>query len=338
MKSRNRTADLLKGVAVMLMVQVHILELFAQQHIFESLTGSILLFLGGPPAAPIFMAVMGYFIAKSNAGPSKSIVRGIKLIGLGLLLNLGLNFHLFVKIFNGSIVANPWPYLFGVDILFLAGLSVVALSAFQKIFKNRPLPYVSIIVFIFLVQLLPYPESPGTASYFSAFFYSGSWWSYFPIVPWLAYPVSGYLFCLVEHNFAVPFNKRTYKMLVIGISGIVLVVIIGYGINVASNLHDYYHHGFLYYLFILDFMVFWSVLFNVIASFSKNIFTNYIEWVGKNVTVFYVMQWLLIGNMATGIYKTQTGMQLILWFAAIVAASSILAFTWNAARKRLKLL
>jgi len=45
MKSRNRTADLLKGVAVILMVQVHIVELFAQQSIFDSFAGSIFFFL-----------------------------------------------------------------------------------------------------------------------------------------------------------------------------------------------------------------------------------------------------------------------------------------------------
>jgi len=83
----NRNADLLKGVAVILMVQVHIIELFAQQSIFDSFAGSIFLFLGGPPAAPVFMTVMGYFIAKGNANISKSIVRGFKLIGFGLLLN-----------------------------------------------------------------------------------------------------------------------------------------------------------------------------------------------------------------------------------------------------------
>jgi len=41
------------------MVQVHIMELFARQDIFEDTVGKISLFFGGPPAAPVFMAVMG---------------------------------------------------------------------------------------------------------------------------------------------------------------------------------------------------------------------------------------------------------------------------------------
>ena len=64
--NRNQTADLLKGLAVIFMIQVHLIELFARQDIFSSNIGSVLLFFGGPPAAPIFMAVMGYYIAQSK--------------------------------------------------------------------------------------------------------------------------------------------------------------------------------------------------------------------------------------------------------------------------------
>ena len=60
--TRSFTADLLKGMAVLAMIQVHLMELFARQEVYDSLTGKISLFLGGIPAAPVFMAVMGYFL------------------------------------------------------------------------------------------------------------------------------------------------------------------------------------------------------------------------------------------------------------------------------------
>jgi len=328
--SRNRTADLLKGVAVVLMVQVHIVELFAQQQIFDSFAGSILLFLGGPPAAPVFMTVMGYFIAKSNHQVSKSILRGLKLIGGGLLLNIGLNFHLFIKIFTQTIVTNPWPYLFGADILLLAGFSIIVLTLFYSLFKTKPLPYVLLGVLILVVsQIVPYPESSSAWSYVVALFYSDSWWSYFPIIPWLVYPVTGFLFYLIETTITNFIKKRIYKMMIFSVSGIILIISIEYGIRIASNLYAYYHHGFIYYLFVLNFMIFWSVLFQIITSFSRNIFTDYIEWMGRNVTVFYVIQWLLIGNIATGLYKTQNSFQLIFWFVAIIALTSFITFLWN---------
>jgi surface polysaccharide O-acyltransferase-like enzyme len=81
--NRNRTADLLKGLAVIFMIQVHLLELFATQDIYVSWIGKISLFLGGPPAAPVFMVVMGYYFASSKRTLKSGTVRGLKLILLG---------------------------------------------------------------------------------------------------------------------------------------------------------------------------------------------------------------------------------------------------------------
>jgi uncharacterized membrane protein len=52
--------DLLKGLAIILMIQVHITELFLDHAGRESIVGKISLFLGGPFTAMVFMIVMGY--------------------------------------------------------------------------------------------------------------------------------------------------------------------------------------------------------------------------------------------------------------------------------------
>ena len=31
---------------------------------------------------------------------------------------------------------------------------------------------------------------------------------------------------------------------------------------------------------------------------------KYITWLGKNVTLIYVIQWIIVGNIGTAIYKT----------------------------------
>ncbi|PJB59375.1 MAG: hypothetical protein CO098_03725, partial [Bacteroidetes bacterium CG_4_9_14_3_um_filter_41_19] len=97
---RVRTPDLLKGMAVILMIQVHLIELFATQEIYDSFFGQLLLFLGGPPAAPVFMAVMGYFLAFSKRGLLFDVKRGFKLIIWGFALNIGLNLNLFFHIYT----------------------------------------------------------------------------------------------------------------------------------------------------------------------------------------------------------------------------------------------
>ena len=62
---RNQTADLLKGIAVLLMIQVHVIELFSTDAINSSRIGHILLFLGGPPVAPVFAVIFGYYILRN---------------------------------------------------------------------------------------------------------------------------------------------------------------------------------------------------------------------------------------------------------------------------------
>ncbi|NOX87344.1 MAG: acyltransferase [Chlorobi bacterium] len=327
--SRNRTADLLKGVAVILMIQVHLTELFARQDIYDSLLGSISLFLGGPPAAPVFMAVMGYYIAVSRRSARQMVIRGIKLIVLGLVLNIGLNFHLLIKIYTGAFQIDPLPYIFGVDILFLAGLSIIFLGIMKRFFKFKLIPYVALLVLVFAFQyLLQNVIHASTTNYFLAFFYGeGSWWSYFSFIPWLIYPLTGYLFFILQQP---AYEKiRAYYKYVVILSSLVVFVFFNYGLKVSADLPAYYHHGFVFYLYSLCFLIFWLFIMNTLAKLPENRVSGFLEWTGINVTAAYVIQWLIIGNTATAIYKTQGLAALVLWFFVIVALMSAGILAWN---------
>lgn len=328
--NRNLTADLLKGMAVILMVQVHILELFATQELYDSSLGSVLLFLGGPPAAPVFMIVMGYFVAKSNLNNKQIIIRGLKLIGLGFLLNIGLNFHLFIRIYLGTIATSPWPYLFGVDILFLAGFSIILLGIIMSLFKNNPLLYFLLILGIFFAgNFVTGTSESSFDKYLGAFFYGDAWWSYFPLIPWLAYPITGVLYYIIEPKLIRIKINKVYQWSIICLSGIILVITISYGISIASSLGSYYHHDYMYYLFIVNFIIFWSGIVNLVASLQYNPVANAIQWMGKNVTTIYIIQWLLIGNIATALYKTQNIFESFMWFIGIITITSLLTYLWN---------
>ena len=108
---RSLTPDILKGIAVILMIQVHITEQFACADIYESFLGKISLFLGGPLVAPVFLAVMGYFTIASNKTTFQMIVRGLGIIGIGLLLNLCLNASLLFKIYSDEFQINPLNFI-----------------------------------------------------------------------------------------------------------------------------------------------------------------------------------------------------------------------------------
>lgn len=327
--SRNRTADLLKGVAVILMVQVHLTELFARQDIYDSLAGKISLFLGGPPAAPVFMAVMGYYIAVSRRSMQQMIIRGIKIIFLGLLLNIGLNFHLLIKIYTGVFQFSPLPYIFGVDILFLAGLSIIVLAVMKRYFKFRLIPFIILLLFVLAFQyLLKYAFHTPVTNYIVVFFYGeGCWWSYFPLIPWLIYPLTGYLFYILQQQADEQF--KSYYNYFVWFAILITIVFIDYGLRVSADLPQYYHHGFVFYFYTLCFLIFWLFIINAIAKWPENYVTGFLEWTGINVTAAYVIQWLIIGNIATAIYKTQDWFALVFWFVLIVALMSGGVWLWD---------
>ncbi len=325
---RNKTADILKGLAVIFMVQVHLTELFAIPDWYSGLFGKASLFMGGPPAAPVFMAVMGYFLAYGNKNLKGNLYRGVKLLVWGFLLNVGLNMNLFVHIFTGKLNLNPWDYLFGVDILFLAGLSVIVVALVVHFFgKNKYIFLALIFVLIAVPEFFKPPVLEGQSAYFLAYFYSNSWWSYFPVIPWMAYVLTGYLFNLWQEQILLFY--KSWSRFVIGGVVVLLIATINFGFQISTDLPVYYHHGVLFYGFTLIFMILWLVVCDYVATNYDHAVLRYVQWLGKNVTVIYVFQWLFIGNLATWLYKAQSGLSLAGWFVLILFFSSIATLGWR---------
>jgi hypothetical protein len=58
-----------------------------------------------------------------------------------------------------------------------------------------------------------------------------------------------------------------------------------------------------------------------------------VKWIGKEVTVLYVIQWLIIGNIATIVYRSQDILQITGWFLAITPATILLGFLFVRIRR-----
>ena len=336
--TRTPLPDILKGIAVILMIQVHLMQLFATETLYHSFVGKFSLFLGGPPAAPIFMVVMGYFIAKSERDFMEHLIRGLKLIGLGFLLNIGLNFILLVKIITGSSSQNPWTFIFGVDILFLAGIGIIVIGLARLVFRRRIVPYaVLALLVLFIGQVLTvYSGSHEWIKYVLAFMGGGYQWSYFPVFPWLAYPITGFLFCVLDEKYNLTKITPIGQSYIMTAVFLIVVVTFGFGFNISGNLEMYYHHSLIFYTWVLIFLIFWVLALSLIFDERNKTFpSGYLRWTGKNVTAFYVVQWLIIGNLATLLYKSQNILELMLWFATILATTSFIVSSWEKVKNKI---
>ena len=338
MTNRFLLPDVLKGLAVLFMVQVHITELFATESFYLSFPGKISLFLGGVPAAPLFMVLMGFFVGYRQINTSSLMFRGLKLIVGGFILYSGLNFHLFYRIFTGKIALDPLPYLFGVDILFLAGLSLMVLAIMKRLFREHFIYSLILALAIPSLSLfLPVYSGDSLAlKYLLPYSHSDAWWSYFPLIPWLAYPLTGLAAGILLKKYPDVISKKlTHPNLFLFIALIVLLFL-GYGFRNSSNLPVYYHHGPAFYVWALGFLLLLviSAQYYLKTIEKQSIVVNLIAWIGKNVTTFYVFQWLIIGNLGTAIFKTQSALRLPFWFLGITLISALLVKGWEE-RKRI---
>lgn len=324
---RKPLPDLLKGVAVLLMIQVHIMELFMQQGVYESPFGSLSLFLGGVPAAPIFMAVMGYFAALSTKSNKDQLIRGIKLIILGFVLNIALNAHLMILIIDGTLNIDPLPYIFGVDILFLAGLSLIFITVI-KFFSGKNLRVFLALTFIIplIAEFVPFVyHGEGIWKYLMAFVISNAGWSYFPFFPWAGWVLAGFSFALLEKKFSDNVVYRKYSTYLVYLSGIPVIALLPWAIDISANLHVYYNHGILFFIWGLFFCLLWILAFQFIhGKAGDSMLLQYLKWIGKNVTIAYVVQWLIIGNVATAIYRTQPALMFWVSLVAVILITSVL--------------
>jgi hypothetical protein len=135
--------DLARGLAVFFMILVHVEITFSTAEVDKSVFGQIIEFLGGPPAAPVFMAMMGVsFCLSRNRDLKSGVMRGLKIFLLGYVLNIlrgVLPIMLADAFAPGKYaqippeVANLADAFWEIDILQFAGLALIAMAILREL-------------------------------------------------------------------------------------------------------------------------------------------------------------------------------------------------------------
>ncbi len=288
--------DFAKGIAIFFMIMQHAMIMYGHAGGEESVLGIMVLLLGTAPAAPVFMFTMGIFFARAKStGMRAGIIRGLKLVALGYVLNLcRFNLPLSLVRMLGEEVNDSLLELFlTVDILQLAGVSLIVM-AFLKQYMPRPWVWLGLAAGISLLSPLLWGKLSGVPG--CAVLWGTGKNVYFPVFPWLVYPLAGMVYgtYLLRHENQQAFLKRTflYGLLLLA-AGLVLQESLVANLSIASG--SYYRHGAAMHLIILGFVLMWLPVCRLIVRTPDRPLFRLLYFWSRKVTVVYFIQWTLIG-------------------------------------------
>ncbi|MCP4589820.1 MAG: DUF1624 domain-containing protein, partial [bacterium] len=249
------------------------------------------------PAAPVFLLIMGVFLGQSRRGVRHGVLRGLRLLALGYLLNfLRFTLPLGIARLEGPLpnaAESPLSLLWAVDILQMAGLSFIVLTLLKR---TLPFRWAWVVIAAGVAVLAPLLWGLGASCPLLDLLWGTGANVFFPLFPWLVYPLVGMAYgpYLLEVGGAARVMRRTAALggllLAVGAATFFLPTAAIFGVG------DYCRSGLGVHLAVLGFVFLWLPLCWVMArrgSDSGGLGLLYF-W-SRNVTSVYFVQWVLIG-------------------------------------------
>ena len=330
--------DLARGLAVAFMILIHVLRHWGDPATWTTPIGTVVSFLGGPPAAPVFMFLMGASLAFSRRTSFNALARrGVLLIAAGYLLNLArgtlpLSAGLATGVVTPEEVApfTPLSLLWMVDILQLAGCSLILMAALREVVPVGP-PWLLVAAAVVLVAPLLQSVTTGIPIVDGLL---GMLWAtadnvYYPVFPWAVFPLVG----AVIGNAMVPARDRPMVLRRAGVVALAACVA-GVAVIIATSttLDDrtYWRLPPILVPAILGFVVAWLWACDVAvrAAGQRFGFPVLYDW-GARVTSMYVIHWLIVtwGVAIVGFRVMDLGP--VLGAMAAVLVATVVASRWR---------
>ena len=300
---RIRAFDLARGLAVVFMILVHVLRHWGDPSTWVTPIGTVISNLGGPPAAPVFMFLMGASLAFSRRTSFGSLARrGLWLIAAGYLLDffrgtLPLEAGLATGVVTLDKVApfTPFSLLTTVDILQLAGCSLVLMAALRAVVPPGPVWLAVAAAIVFAAPFLHgYTIGLPIVDALLGMLWQTADTVYYPVFPWAVFPLVGAV--IGEMLVRAPDRPSVLRRVgAIGLGasvvGVVLIAVTATPVDITT----YWRLPPVLVLAILGFVVAWIWLCDVVTRRVGERFglAAVYGWSGR-VTSMYVIHWLVI--------------------------------------------
>ncbi len=305
---RFQVIDYGRGLAVLLMIFVHTLWMYADSSVqADSWLGHVIHFIGKGTAA--FLIVMGISLSLSKKQSLRSdCLRGLMILAFAYIMN-ALKFIAPIAVFGtmpesfieayrwqSPLTTNQYLYLIGTgDILQMVGISLFIIAFVRHFIQN---PWV-IIGLAFLIAVLS-GELRGLANHHDTFGYvarllfSNHYQVYFPVFPWISFILLGFAMGLIlkQRHFEhlALFNQTFWVGLGSLLSGGGLCFL-----NFDYHFNNFFHLGLggVLYLFGINMLLFWGI-HRLVEAGLTNHFTQFLSYLSKRVTSIYIIQWIVV--------------------------------------------
>lgn len=298
--------DIAKGLAIIFMVWVHVNEYFQGEIYAGGVYNRVVEFLGSPPAAPVFMMLLGVGIVFSrNSTPKKMMERGVKLLiggyALSFIRDVVPYYFLYKRSQDSELITEAIDLLWGVDILQFAGLVFLFFALVVKFnFSNKLLFVIWCVCSTVNLMVRGITFQNDFANGFFGLFWGTDSYSWFPFLTWIIYPMVGYVFG--QYLIRCTDKNTFYKNILIYSCGITVPFWIYSYINdvqfgaFGELWQDaYYHHDILGNVVLISFALFWfSLIYFITPYVPNNVKTLCARW-SRNTNSIYCISYIILG-------------------------------------------
>ena len=234
-KTRLLFIDLLRGWAILVMIEVHVFNAFIIPALKDTRWFGVLNFINGL-VAPSFLFISGFaFIISTQSQHDElhkfgSLFRK-KIMRIGLIFLVGYSLH--VPFFSLSKIlreATPllWLSFYNIDVLQNIGVGLLYILLARVFIKSNKgfyyFLFVSCLVFVFVA---PFIWDHDFARYFPvpiASYFNPVYGSFFPLFPWIGFLLAGAV-CCIHYLKAREFGNEKDFMIQVALLGLILIAI-----------------------------------------------------------------------------------------------------------------
>lgn len=329
--------DTARGFTVLYIPSVHVTMLFGNSMVYASHWGHAMDWIATRPGAQLLMMLMGLSFRLSHASSITQLHRSYHVILSGYLLNClkfvvpGLLGWIPKTFFHEFGLTNTKTrflelLLLG-DILQFAGLSLLVLTFLHRC-RIRNTSVFLMIVSISAISPYCWTMKLNSTTINECFsLITGNHpLVFFPLLPWLVFPLTGYLLAGYLTGEKIPWTRCV----------LVSLLLVSSGVFIRTD--DLYRPVFSNCLYHIGFCIVWLFICCKCTPMLLNTkLFHLLHFCSKHITLLYGVQWVIIcWSMAWLSFRGLNLTRTILWSIIITAASLLLTYFFLHLRSSIK--